>query len=290
MELLPCPFCGAGTTRVVMNGQTWTGTKYSDPISVSVIHHCDPVEGQPSRLVERVGRDEESAIAAWNRRASPASVPEGFTMSEPAILPDGSGFGTMSFPLPKDHWIYKEREYEDGAIEPNDLPAPILTHSFRRQVIAAIRYAVRGATNCGKEDDFDPDALVQNAVYALCGPYVKAAPTPPVSESVDPVMTKEELIAAAESIGMRFPGASIPPVSEDRWLPIETAPKDEFVLLAGPSGYTTIETVFATGRMCSDYHVGRWIDHANDDLTDWGFEPTHWMPLPEAPAMQEDKP
>ena len=78
MELLPCPFCGAGTTRVVMNGQTWTGTKYSDPISVSVIHHCDPVEGQPSRLVERVGRDEESAIAAWNRRASPASAPEGF--------------------------------------------------------------------------------------------------------------------------------------------------------------------------------------------------------------------
>ena len=80
-----------------------------------------------------------------------------------------------------------------------------------------------------------------------------------------------------------------PPVSEDRWLPIETAPKDEFVLLAGPSGYTTIETVFSTGRMCSDYHVGRWIDHANDDLTDWGFEPTHWMPLPKAPAMQEDK-
>lgn len=223
-------------------------------------------------------------------KASPASAPEGFTMSEPTILPDGSGFGTMSFPLPKDRWIYKEREYEDGAIEPNDLPVPILTHSFRRQVIAAIRYAVRSATNCGKEDDFDPDALVQNAVYALCGPYGKAAPTPPVSESVDPVMTKEELIAAAESIGMRFPGASIPPVSEDRWLPIETAPKDEFVLLAGPSGYTTIETVFSTGRMCSDYHVGRWIDHANDDLTDWGFEPTHWRPLPKAPTMQEDKP
>ena len=116
-------------------------------------------------------------------KASPVGAPEGFTMSEPTILPDGSGFGTMSFPLPKDHWIYKEREYEDGAIEPNDLPAPILTHSFRRQVIAAIRYAVRSATNCGKEDDFDPDALVQNAVYALCGPYGKAtAPTPPSTE------------------------------------------------------------------------------------------------------------
>ena len=83
--------------------------------------------------------------------------------------------------------------------------------------------------------------------------------------------------------------APTPPVSEDRWQPIATAPKNEFVLLAGPSGYTTIETVFATGRMCSDYHVGRWIDHANDDLTDWGFEPTHWMPLPKAPTMQENK-
>ena len=29
-------------------------------------------------------------------KASPASVPEGFTMSEPEILPDGSGFGTMT--------------------------------------------------------------------------------------------------------------------------------------------------------------------------------------------------
>ena len=68
-----------------------------------------------------------------------------------------------------------------------------------------------------------------------------------------------------------------------KWQPISTAPKDAFVLLAGPSGYTTIKTVFTTGRMCSDYHKGRWIDHANDDLTDWGFEPTHWMPLPKAP-------
>ena len=137
-------------------------------------------------------------------KASPASVPEGFTMSEPAILPDGSGFGTMSFPLPKDHWIYKEREYEDGAIEPNDLPAPVLTHSFRRQVIAAIRYAIRSATNCGKEDDFDPDALVQNAVYALCGPYGKAAPTPPSVYRKELELYGELLYAVAN----KFPGES----------------------------------------------------------------------------------
>ena len=63
------------------------------------------------------------------------------------------------------------------------------------------------------------------------------------------------------------------------WQPIETAPKDQFLLLCGLSGYTTTPMVVTTGRMCSDYHAGRWIDHANDDLTDWGFEPTHWAPL-----------
>ena len=44
--------------------------------------------------------------------------------------------------------------------------------------------------------------------------------------------------------------------------------------------------VVTTGRMCSDYHAGRWIDHANDDLTDWGFEPTYWKPLPDLPGAQ----
>ena len=63
------------------------------------------------------------------------------------------------------------------------------------------------------------------------------------------------------------------------WQPIETAPKDQFLLLCGPSGYTTTPMVVTTGRMCSDYHAGRWIDHANDDLTDWGFKPTHWAHL-----------
>lgn len=115
-------------------------------------------------------------------RASSASVPGGMELSAPTILPDGSGFGILNLPLPKDHWLYAEREYEEGALEPKDLPAPILTHALRQQVIDAIRYAVRASTNCGKEDDFDPDAMVQNAVYALCGPYGAAAPTPPVSE------------------------------------------------------------------------------------------------------------
>ena len=91
------------------------------------------------------------------------------------ILPDGSAFGVMSFPLPDGHWLYAPNEYRDGEYEPIDLPKPILTHELRDAVVAAVRYAVRGATMRGQETDFDPDALVQNAVYALCGPYTAPA-------------------------------------------------------------------------------------------------------------------
>lgn len=90
-------------------------------------------------------------------------------------LPDGSAFAIASFPLPKGHWLYAPREYATGAGEPLELPAPILTHGQREAVVAAIRYAVRGATMCGREQDFDPDAMVQNAVYALCGPYARVS-------------------------------------------------------------------------------------------------------------------
>ena len=91
------------------------------------------------------------------------------------ILPDGSAFAVASFPLPKDHWLYAPREYDVDAEHPKELPSPILTHALRAEVVSAIRYAIRGATMCGKETDFDPDALVQNAVYALCGPYGSVA-------------------------------------------------------------------------------------------------------------------
>ena len=75
------------------------------------------------------------------------------------------------------------------------------------------------------------------------------------------------------------------------WQPIETAPKDQFLLLCGPSEYTITPMVVTTGCMYSDYHAGRWIDHANDDLTDWGFEPTHWAPLilPDAQPAPSDE-
>jgi hypothetical protein len=67
-KLLPCPFCGSGITEVVENGKVWTGNKYSEATSVSIIHNCPTILGQPHRMIERVGRDIESAISIWNMR------------------------------------------------------------------------------------------------------------------------------------------------------------------------------------------------------------------------------
>ena len=69
-ELLPCPFCGAGTTEIRQNGRPWLGTRYGDPSSVSVRHWCEPIDGQPSRMIERAGRDRAAAVAAWNMRTN----------------------------------------------------------------------------------------------------------------------------------------------------------------------------------------------------------------------------
>lgn len=93
-------------------------------------------------------------------------------MNDATVLPDGSGFFTASLPLPNDHWIYAPHaEWDDERDDYADTPQPILGPQDRAAVKAAVRYAIRRATRCGEETDFDPDALVQNAVYALCGPY-----------------------------------------------------------------------------------------------------------------------
>lgn len=92
-------------------------------------------------------------------------------MSKVTVLPDGSAFSVGSLPLPETHWLYAPRgEWDSARDEYAECPRPILTGGQRDAVVAAARYAIRGATMCGKEPDFDPDALVQNICYALCGP------------------------------------------------------------------------------------------------------------------------
>ena len=74
--IAPCPFCGAGETLIKENGKMWMGMKFSEPASVSIQHWCAPIDGQPNRMVERVGRDMGSAISAWNSRAAQPPAPD----------------------------------------------------------------------------------------------------------------------------------------------------------------------------------------------------------------------
>lgn len=81
------------------------------------------------------------------------------------ILPDGSGFFIASLPLPKDHWLY-----DDNTRPPMPLRMlPAERCKWQAKVREAVKYAVRGATMSGKDMDFDPDALVQNALVGLFG-------------------------------------------------------------------------------------------------------------------------
>lgn len=69
--------------------------------------------------------------------------------------------------------------------------------------------------------------------------------------------------------------------------PIETAPRDgTWILLFGPSGYTTTPLRAAVGHYDPEYRpLNPWQPHSNDAFTDGGKPPTHWMPLPEMPGV-----
>lgn len=100
-----------------------------------------------------------------DHRAQRTTLPDGTGCT---YLPDGSGFFVGSLPLPKDHWLTA-----DGHNEP-PMPLQMGVDDPERKrltvgVVAAARYAIRGATMNGTLMDFDPDALVQNLIVGLFG-------------------------------------------------------------------------------------------------------------------------
>lgn len=89
-------------------------------------------------------------------------------------LPDGSGFATMSMPLPKGHWLM-----EPGFNKP-PMPFRLGTEEGAASIIGtrleladrireAARYAIRASTTNGEVIDFDPDAMVQNMIVGMLG-------------------------------------------------------------------------------------------------------------------------
>ncbi len=97
------------------------------------------------------------------------------------LIPDGDGFHgcmTASFPLPKDHWLTADGHNDPPMGLKCGTAESIVIHGQhwnRSQlcdaVKAAAKYAVRASTMNGKEEDFDPDAMVQNFVTGLLGYY-----------------------------------------------------------------------------------------------------------------------
>lgn len=64
--------------------------------------------------------------------------------------------------------------------------------------------------------------------------------------------------------------------------PIATAPRDgRYILLGGPSGYTTTPLRFEACRYDEVYRPRNpWVNHANDHFSDGGGDPTCWCELP----------
>ncbi len=73
---------------------------------------------------------------------------------------------------------------------------------------------------------------------------------------------------------LAYEGAS--PRGSSPWLPIETAPSNTFVLVAGLSGYGSTPLRVEVCRRVGD----DWRNHAHDLFTDGGDEPLYWLPLP----------
>ena len=100
-----------------------------------------------------------------------------------------------------------------------------------------------------------------------------------------PTYTGTPVSCPSDVFNAMLAAAPTPPVSEDRWHPIETAPKETtqmFVVVA-----------FGAKVGATPYNSDPWcVWHQRGEFVRWPhkFSPTHWMPLPEAPAMQEDKP
>ncbi len=119
-------------------------------------------------------------------------------------------------------------------------------------------------------------------------PGWKLVPDVPTSTMVlagEKALSEHDLLRMDSAYCAMLATAPTQPVSEDRWLPIETAPKETtqmFVVVA-----------FGAKVGATPYNSDPWcVWHQRGEFVRWPhkFSPTHWMPLPKAPAMQEDKP
>jgi len=81
--------------------------------------------------------------------------------------PDGFS-AVVSFPLSKDHWIFKEHGEPPALLQTDSIEIRMQLESIFKE---AVKYAVQASTMSGKDMDFDPDAMIKNFMIALFGYY-----------------------------------------------------------------------------------------------------------------------
>lgn len=73
-----------------------------------------------------------------------------------------------------------------------------------------------------------------------------------------------------------------------KWQPISTAPKDRFIILAGPSGYCSTPLRAEICRYDPEYRPRQpWVNHAGNSFLDGGEGPKYWLPLPKLPVEKK---
>lgn len=137
----------------------------------------------------------------------------GGTVKSITLIPTTDGgthsSATVSFPLPKDHWLYEDNDdanappmpfkcgFDDKAelvvIHPDTPPVRdymaamhMTREEFAEHIRAAARYAVRASTMHGKNPDFDPDAMVLNVVVGMLGYWTSNGLTGPEDDWMNP--------------------------------------------------------------------------------------------------------
>lgn len=157
----------------------------------------------------------------------PPAFPGDDGVADYTILPDGSACGTLSFPLPDGHWLFADGHneppapYRMGVSDPRRKP-------LEKALLAAAKYAVRATTRNGKDDEWDPDAMVRNFVLGFVGYHTE--------DGFSRLFPSEggECLAGGESLG---PLIELPvPLAEQiaqrgpaKLLPVEKALVDKWV-------------------------------------------------------------
>jgi hypothetical protein len=170
-----------------------------EPTTVAGCEECEFM----SKLVDEPVFCEFHAFVHCEMRDAPISIADGVcehcktdhgrnakrvaefmqSKSELHVMRDADGkvvhaFATASFPLPSSHWIYQR---DPDGFHPAQ-PPPLFNESarlqpkLRQQLLEAMRWAVQVSTNCGRDTDFDPDALVMNLLTACFGVTGQGAP------------------------------------------------------------------------------------------------------------------